>query len=354
MKDAAVFLDRDGTIIEDSGYLDDPEKVRLLPGAAEAVRRFHAAGFRVIVASNQSGVARGYFTEKTLLAVHERMESLLKRAGAPLDAAYYCPFLAGDEATVETYRKDSPMRKPKPGMLLQAAKDLDLDLRRSWMVGDSPTDVEAGAAAGCRTVLIPRAVANASSPSNAARERRVQSPSTTLEPTARTTTLLEAANLITARAIDEPSPRLETGDASSEVKSDVKSEVRGNELPAPTLIHAPSVDSPPVVDPWTSMPTREDATPREAAGAPLKTGDPIHWLERIHETLDRAHRSQRQHDFSVLRLLGTLLQMIALVAAAWGLAALFTEDAAFATARLTLACFFQLAAATAFGVDRFR
>ena len=154
MKPRAIFLDRDGTLIEDSGYLDAPEKVHLLPGVAEAVRAFSELGFRVIIVSNQSGVARGLFDEETLTAVHDRAAEMLAQEGAHLDAAYYCPFLAGDEATVAQYRLDSPLRKPQPGMLLQAAEEHDLDLSASWMIGDALSDVEAGARAGCSTILL--------------------------------------------------------------------------------------------------------------------------------------------------------------------------------------------------------
>ena len=326
MKDAAVFLDRDGTLIEDSGYIDDPDKVRLLPGAAEAIRRFHAAGFRVVVASNQSGVARGFFTEKTLLAVHERMEDLLKRAGAPLDAAYYCPFLDGDEATVDAYRKDSPMRKPKPGMLLQAAKDLDLDLHRSWMIGDAARDIEAGASAGCQTVLI---------------ERDGASEPIIAEPSLRVPNIIEAANQITTRAIENPSPVPSEPRASSRATIEAQGGMAKRS--------AATLDRTDVPQSEISDGSHED----DPSTSPL-ADEAVPWLERIHEQLDRSNRRQRQHDFSVLRLLGALLQMIAIVSALWGLAALFNDQPAQATPRLLLACFTQLAALTAFGIDRFR
>lgn len=156
MKSTAVFLDRDDTIIENSEYIGDPARVRLLPGAAEAIRRFAAAGHLVVIVSNQSGVARGLFTEADLSRVHARVEELLHAAGARVDAAYYCPFLDGPEAGVARYRRPSDLRKPAPGMLLQAARELNVDLSRSWMIGDSQSDVEAGRRAGCRTVLIKR------------------------------------------------------------------------------------------------------------------------------------------------------------------------------------------------------
>lgn len=161
MNRPAVFIDRDDTLVADPGYIDHPDKVRLLPGAAETVRRFRELGYLVVLVSNQSGVARGLFTEEQLQRVHQRLLELLAAEGATLDDAFYCPFLDGPEAVVEAYRKDSDWRKPRPGMLLAAAERHELDLRRSWMIGDSSRDMEAGRAAGCRTVLVGAAGGNA-------------------------------------------------------------------------------------------------------------------------------------------------------------------------------------------------
>jgi histidinol-phosphate phosphatase family protein len=135
-----------------------------LPDAPGAIRRLADAGYRIVLVSNQSGVARGLFDENQLARVHERMEQLLSQSGARLDASYYCPFLSGPEAAVEAYRRESELRKPRPGMLLQAAEELGLDLRRSWIIGDSVQDVEAGRRAGCRTILLTRGQDEASLP----------------------------------------------------------------------------------------------------------------------------------------------------------------------------------------------
>lgn len=150
----AVFFDRDNTLIEDPGYLRDPAAVRLLPGAADAVRRLREAGFVIVVATNQSGVARGLLDEPTLDAIHARLRELFAEAGAPIDAIYACPYLDGEEAVVPQYRRDSDRRKPRPGMLLQAARDHDLDLAASWGIGDSDRDTQAAHAAGCRAVQL--------------------------------------------------------------------------------------------------------------------------------------------------------------------------------------------------------
>ncbi len=148
----AVFLDRDGTIVREVEYLREPSQLRLLPGAAAAIRRLNEAGIPVVVVTNQSGIARGMFTEDDLQAVHDELRRRLAARGARLDAVYYCPH--HPEATVKEYRKRCRCRKPAPGLLLRAARELDLDLKRSFAVGDSARDAEAGRRAGCRTVLV--------------------------------------------------------------------------------------------------------------------------------------------------------------------------------------------------------
>lgn len=181
MNRPAVFIDRDGTLIEDTGYIADPADVHLFDDAADAIRRFSQSGYLVVLASNQSGVARGKFTEAELAKVQARLEELLGAGGARLDGAYVCPYLDGPEATVERYRRVSELRKPRPGMLLQAAKELKIDLSRSWMIGDSSADVGAGQAAGCRTILV---------------ERNGAVVDENLSPTHRAATLAEAVRIV--------------------------------------------------------------------------------------------------------------------------------------------------------------
>jgi len=149
----ALFLDRDGVLIEEVEYLARPEQVRLISGAAMAVRRANDAGLKVVVVSNQSGVARGRFPETVLPEVHRVISAkLLEEAGAVIDAFYYCPHHPTEG--LGSFRIDCECRKPKPGMLLAAANELIIDLSKSWMVGDRLTDLRAGAAAGCRTILV--------------------------------------------------------------------------------------------------------------------------------------------------------------------------------------------------------
>lgn len=155
MADRAVFLDRDNTLIPNDGDLGDPAEVRLLAGVAVALRRLADAGFRLVVVSNQGGVARGAYDEADVDAVHRRLAGLVDETAGRSDVIarfYYCPF--HPEGTVAAYTREHPWRKPQPGMLLAAEADLGLDLARSWLVGDQPRDVEAGRAAGCSTILI--------------------------------------------------------------------------------------------------------------------------------------------------------------------------------------------------------
>ena len=141
----AFFLDRDGVLIEEVGYLADPGGVKLLAGAAEAIKLIHASGFLAVVVSNQSGVARGYYGLSEVEAVSRRMCDLLKEAGpdAAPDAIYICPHH-------EKYGYACGCRKPQPGMLLAAAHDYSIDLGNSLMIGDRCSDLQAGEAAGCR------------------------------------------------------------------------------------------------------------------------------------------------------------------------------------------------------------
>lgn len=148
----AVFLDKDGTLIEDVPYNVDPALIRFTPGAETALRQLTGAGYRLVIISNQSGVARGYFPESALLTVEQKLCQMLREIGVRLDGFYYCPhFPVG---SVAAYVKECDCRKPAPGLILQAAHELNINLAQSWMVGDILNDVEAGKRAGCKTVLL--------------------------------------------------------------------------------------------------------------------------------------------------------------------------------------------------------
>jgi D-glycero-D-manno-heptose 1,7-bisphosphate phosphatase len=152
VKRRAVFLDRDGTINEDVGYPGRFEQVRIYPYSFEAVRKLNAAGFAVVIVTNQSGVGRGFFSEDDLRVIHDRLRAEFAAAGARIDAIYYCPHFAGSSSSL--YDTDCACRKPFPGMALRAREDLGLDLEDSYMVGDKVEDVRFGLNAGAWTVLV--------------------------------------------------------------------------------------------------------------------------------------------------------------------------------------------------------
>jgi len=255
----AIFLDRDETLIEDMGYSADPQRVRLKAGSAEAVRRLRAAGYRVVVVTNQSGVARGHFTEEQLARAHERLQGMLQSEGARLDAIYYCPYLNSAEVIATVYRRDSELRKPRPGMLLQAAADLQLDLQASWMIGDAQRDVEAGRAAGCRTILVGNA--------------------TSIRPLAADFT---APDLLTAAEI-------------------VLANGRG-----------PSAGSPA----GGGETVREPAPPRATRDATMVMEDLLHEIRHW-------RREARTTDYSGAHLIGAVSQAFAAIALLWGLYAFY-------------------------------
>ena len=148
----AVFLDRDGTMIEDVGYLDRLERLKLFPYTIDAIRLFNRAGFKVVVVTSQNGVANGMLTEEFLTEAHAYLSREVTAAGGSIEGYYYCPH--SPQASVERYRTDCDCRKPKPGMIRAAARDHGLDLSRSFGVGDRWRDIEMGLAAGVRPVLV--------------------------------------------------------------------------------------------------------------------------------------------------------------------------------------------------------
>ncbi|MGF1512268.1 MAG: D-glycero-alpha-D-manno-heptose-1,7-bisphosphate 7-phosphatase [Elainellaceae cyanobacterium] len=156
MPKPAVFLDRDGVLNVEAGYIRRVDDLRLIPGGAQAVRRLNQAGWFCCLVSNQSGPARGYYPTQHVEALHSRLERLLEaEANARLDALYYCPYLSPKEGgTDPAFAIWSTWRKPNPGMLVAAAWDHDLDIGRSVMVGDKATDVDLAHNAGCRGVLV--------------------------------------------------------------------------------------------------------------------------------------------------------------------------------------------------------
>lgn len=186
----AVFLDRDNTIIHNDGDLGDPEQVKLIQGAASAIASLRGLGYKIVVVTNQGGVARGKYTEQDVQAVNERIaRTVHQMSGATIDRFYYCPF--HPQGSVEKYKREHPWRKPQPGMITQAIADMKLDPSACWMVGDQMRDVEAGHAAGVRTVLL--------------RDDAVEKPSGDVEPDAVARNLVEAVRVIAQhRRSDHP------------------------------------------------------------------------------------------------------------------------------------------------------
>lgn len=151
-KNTAIFLDRDGTINDEVGYLDHADKLRIIPAAFEAIRLINQSGMKAVVVSNQAGIAKGLFTEKFVRKTNEQIQSALLERGAFIDRFYFCPHHPTDG--MDPYRRICDCRKPEPGLLNQAAGDLDIDLARSYMIGDRYRDIETAHRVGMKGVLV--------------------------------------------------------------------------------------------------------------------------------------------------------------------------------------------------------
>jgi len=324
LKRPAIFFDRDNTLIVSDGYLSDPNKVVLVEGAAEAVAKARQLGFVVVVFSNQSGVARGMFGEEAVWAVNTRLNELLKAAKSTATIALheYCPY--HPDATVEKYRQDSPLRKPKPGMILAAADKLKLDLGRSWVIGDAPRDIEAGRAAGCRTILYKNP---ALPPSPASREP------TKVEPDFVASSLAETMEIIgreVFRTQVAGAPRAHSVVSSLAAATAVPSDFDLSQAPnAPEGIAEAAmrmmetgkmddtIDSPAAPD-GPAKPSRpEDVIPSAAKDDTLtatRASVPVRSSEELLQDILLELRRQREHtssDFSVASLLSVVTQVLA-------------------------------------------
>jgi len=187
----AVFLDRDGTLVEPRHYPSRPDQLVLYPGVGPMLRRLRAAGFKLVVITNQSGLARGLFTEADLGRMHDHLRAELARDGVAIDGIYFCPHHV--DGVVPELAVACSCRKPEPGMLLRAGEDLGIDLAASWFLGDILDDVEAGNRAGCRTILVD--IGTEEAPSTPVRQ-----------PTAVARTTVEALALVAADAGLAPVP----------------------------------------------------------------------------------------------------------------------------------------------------
>jgi D,D-heptose 1,7-bisphosphate phosphatase len=319
MKRPAVFFDRDNTLIANDGYLGDPAQVALLPGAAQAIARARKLGFAVVTVSNQSGVGRGLFTEEDVQAVNARMDSLLQDddPDAVIERHEYCPF--HPKATVERYRGESDRRKPAPGMILESAAELDIDLSRSWLVGDAPRDVEAGHRAGCRTVLLRDASLDGAE-SEATNEPLTVQPDYVAESLADAMDFIEMHHTGIERAKSEPvasservlvTPAPDFISAPQETfvtptSSEPADPVEAIEPAIATAI-APASESAPKIAPSSTKPARAESPAR-----PVVT-DEVVLLGRIVDELRRGNDPPQ--DFSVAKVVAGVVQGLAIAAA---------------------------------------
>lgn len=286
MPSKAVFLDRDHTLMEEPGLSSDPSAVKLLPGVELALKSLAQAGFKLVVVTNQPGIARGLLTEEALSSVHAELRRQLKEKSAHLDAIYYCPY--HPEGTVDRYARESDDRKPKPGMLLRAGADLDIDLHASWMVGDGPSDVEAGQRAGCRTVRVRGGQETWHGGEGEAADEDVQADYTVRN-------LVDAARLILReRNVPRKAPPAPNGVPAGP--------------PAAAAPFAAAPPPPPAAQPWPPAPAA-DAVEGQAVGA-MSDSEVLHELLRHARQLARLHH---RTEFSVTKLVGGLLQAVAVV-----------------------------------------
>lgn len=318
-----VYFDRDNTLIACDDYLGDPARVKLIPGAAWAVARVRELGYAVVVVSNQSGVGRGMFTEDAVHAVNRRLDELLRSAdpGAVVDRHEFCPF--HPDAVVEAYRQDSDLRKPRPGMILKARRELGLT-EGGWCVGDAPRDIAAGRAAGCRTILLTiRGLAQ----SPAAMEEIV-APDFTASAWGEVMTIIEremargagAAVAAAQRPVSDKPPNTEKAPSTLRPAA---STLPARPLPAahqppktpmaeptvPTV--APASSSAPLAAP--TPPPQPAPPPRPAQSEPR--AEPRHLSNRTDQLLEAVlaelkRANKPANDFSISRLLAGVLQVL--------------------------------------------
>jgi len=282
MSNKAIFLDRDDTLIEDLGYINHPDQVKLLDGVAKALIELKAMGYKLIVVSNQSGVARGIVSEQALSKIHDRLKQLLAEKGANLDRIYYCPY--HPDGIVAKYRKESDWRKPNPGMLLAAADEMDIDHSQSWMIGNSGRDIEAGLQAGCKTIL-----------TNHASHHRQHEPGEP-NPDYRAVNIKEAVNIIKKHH-------------RSAGKNPIQNKPDPKTLTKPPLQTTEKPHQPQSAKPKTAP--AEQNTSGDSLGDSLRRTEQL--LSSILEQLKSMRRDNMFSEFSIMRLMAGIVQFIVLL-----------------------------------------
>jgi D,D-heptose 1,7-bisphosphate phosphatase len=302
MSDKAIFLDRDDTLIEDPGYINHPDQVRLLDGVAEALIELKALEYKLIIVTNQSAVARGIVTEKVLGEIHNRLKQLLAEKGVFLDRIYYCPY--HPEGSVTKFRKESDCRKPHPGMLLTAADEMNIDLSRSWCIGNSSRDIEAGLRAGCGTILIdPPSHQKQLSPDQA-------------RPNYRAVNIKEAVNIIKKHHRRPDAAEITTGPTSTgqaEPVSQAAEQVVQETEPVRQATEQVPQEAEPVSqtehEQSQSEPVELQTPPQEQEIAGDRTEQ---LLNSILKELKRMQRDDMFGEFSIMRLMAGIIQIAVL------------------------------------------
>ncbi|MCD4831506.1 MAG: HAD family hydrolase [Anaerohalosphaeraceae bacterium] len=288
MADKAIFLDRDDTIIADPGYINTPEQVKLLAGAGQGLNELRKLGYKLVIVSNQSGIARGIFTENTLAKIHERLKKLLAEEDAYIDRIYYCPY--HKQGSIPKYRKDSDERKPRPGMLLRAAEEMNIDLDASWMIGNSYNDISAGKSAGTKTILVK---SHTNKP-----VRNLADPTPDFE----AINLKEAANII-KRELACPVEQAEIKQAST-AEEKIEPEKTALEPTLPETQH-PLAETAETESESQKLNDVEKKLLRE-------TNKTEHLLEEIKLILKSRNRQDAFYEFSTMKLLAGVIQIVVL------------------------------------------
>lgn len=287
MPNKAILLDRDNTLIEDPGYINNPDQVKLLGGVAKPLIELKKMGYKLVVVTNQSGVARGIVTEKVLGEIHNRLKQVLAENGVYLDRIYYCPH--HPDGVVSKYRKESDLRKPNPGMLLAAADEMDIDLNQSWMIGNSGRDVEAGRRAGCKTILVEQI-------SHYKRLELGQS-----KPDYRAVNMKEAVNIIKKHE-------------RSRDKVAVQAQPAPKTEPEPELRDEEERNQPSEAEVSQEISSERDISNEGGISSEMdiSTESSEVLLRRILEQLKRMQRENMFGEFSIMRLLAGVIQIIVL------------------------------------------